>query len=95
MTEVVDLSFIDRLPDTAIDRIQQRNKLVADLERENLRRALTHFYEYGDRAVQHAKALARKGQDITDELKDLESTGFGAAMAARLIRNAITEESEQ
>lgn len=86
-----DLTFIDRLPGR-VDQIQERRKLIVELERENMRQALTHFHAYGDKAIQHAKALARMSQDITDELKDLEATGFSAAMVARLIRDETTKQ---
>ena len=54
--------------------------------REGLKRKLKYIANDTERAVDYVRVLMRSGVDVTDELKELETTANGLLLVAMLLK---------
>lgn len=81
MNEVVDLSFVDRLPELFARRQHYR-----DVVREFLRSHIERIQDDVDSAVDRTRDLIKAGGDPTEELNQLDEYAKGLELVAALLR---------
>ncbi len=78
-----DLNFVS---DGTIDRIAQRKQHMEDIRRDAFRRRLKAIADECEEAMDHCRALIRAGSDVSEELKELDETGAGLQLVAKLFK---------
>ena len=82
-----EFGFLER-----IDRKQSDRLRIEDLHREGFKLKLKHIANDTERAVDYCNDLIRSGADVSDELKELETTANGLLLTAGLLRLRIQRE---
>jgi hypothetical protein len=77
-----DFAFLDK----EIDRAARDRQRMADIQRDGFRRKLLHLANDSERAQDYCRALIRAGADVSDELKDMETTARALLLVAMILK---------
>ena len=81
---MTDFSFL--LKDDRVTAAARRRQQIEDIRRESLKHKLKHIANDTEQAVDYCRDLIASGADVSDELKELEQTGYGLALVALMLK---------
>lgn len=74
MNEVVDLSFVDRIPDERLNAIIQRRKRMEDTFREGFQQMIKHLHNDAESARDYVQDIMRVSHaDAQKEIEQLDN----------------------
>lgn len=80
------MSDVNFVTDGTIERVCSRQQQYQDILRESFRQQLKHVANDVEKATDYCRHMKLVGADVTEELKELETTAHGLLLVAGLLK---------